>query len=161
MELNECSSDNMTLRNQKRVAARIMKCGVTRVWINPERIKDAQEAITGQDIRRLVNDGIIKKLPKQGLSSYRRNKIRLQKKKGRRQGIGKRKGHAGDRKKRSWIKRIRVLRRTLKELKQKERITNKTYWKMYRTAKSGFFRSKAHLISHLEKNELLKEGKKE
>ena len=94
MELNECSSDNMTLRNQKRVAARIMKCGVTRVWINPERIKDAQEAITGQDIRRLVNDGIIKKLPKQGLSSYRRNKIRLQKKKGRRQGIGKRKGHA-------------------------------------------------------------------
>ena len=63
----------MTLRNQKRLAARIMKCGVTRVWIDPTRIKDAQEAITGQDIRRLINDGIIKKLPKQGLSSYRKN----------------------------------------------------------------------------------------
>ena len=150
----------MTLRNQKRVAARIMKCGITRVRIDPTRIKDAEEAITGQDIRRLINDGIIKKIPKQGLSSYRKNKRRLQKKKGRRKGAGKRKGHAGNRKKRSWIKRIRVIRRTLKELKQKERITNRTYWKMYRTAKSGFFRSKAHLISHLEKNELMKEENK-
>ena len=151
----------MTLKNKKLIMARIMKCGVTRVWINPERIKDAEEAITGQDIRRLINDGVIKKLPKRGLSSFRKNKIRLQKKKGRRKGQGTRKGHSTIRKKKNWVKRIRVLRRVLKELKQKERINNKTYWKMYRTAKSGFFRSKAHLISHLEKNELLKEEKKE
>jgi large subunit ribosomal protein L19e len=138
-----------------------MKCGVTRVWIDPSRIKDVQEAITGHDVRKFISEGVIKKLPKQGISSYRKNKIRLQKKKGRRRGQGTRKGYPAALKKTKWAKRIRVIRRILKELKNKERITNKTYWQMYRTAKSGFFRSKAHLISHLEKNELLKEEKRE
>lgn len=150
----------MTLRYQKRTASRIMKCGVTRVWIDPSRIKDVQEAITGHDIRRFIKDGVIVKLPKKGISSYRKNRAMKQKQKGRRRGQGTRKGYAAGLQKRQWIKRIRVIRRTLKELKSKGRINNVTYWKMYRTAKSGFFRSKAHLISHLEKNELIKEDKK-
>src|SRR3989344_6754233 len=99
----------MTLRYQKRTAARIMKCGLSRVWIDPVRIKDVQEAITGHDIRRLIKDRVIEKLPKRGISSYRKNKIRLQKKKGRRRGQGSRKGHIGGLQKTQWVKKIRVL----------------------------------------------------
>ena len=35
-----------TLKYQKNVAARILKCGKSRVWLNPSRINDVSEAIT-------------------------------------------------------------------------------------------------------------------
>ena len=33
----------MDLKNQKRMAAEILKCGESRVWIDPNRIEDAAD----------------------------------------------------------------------------------------------------------------------
>ncbi len=57
------------LRSQKILSSRILKCGVTRVWFDPARANDIAEAITSDDIRKLINDDIIVALPKRGISS--------------------------------------------------------------------------------------------
>ena len=153
----------MVLSSQKNIAARVLKCGKSRVWFDPARIGDIKDAITASDVRKLIRDGVIKALPKRGISSYRRKKMVKQLKKGRRRGKGTRKGRIGTRipRKRVWIQRIRALRNELKKLRDSNRIEKRTYRDVYMKAKSGFFRSRSHLLTYLEKNELLKEKSKE
>ncbi len=148
------------LKSQKIIASRVLKCGASRVWFEPSRIADIEEAITAGDIRRLVADDVIRALPKKGLSSFRKKKSMEQKSKGRRKGKGSRKGRLGTRmnKKELWIKRVRILRKMLQGMKAEGNLENKIYRKLYRTAKSGFFRSKSHMMSYIEKNSLLKQA---
>ena len=146
----------MTLKTQKTIAARLLKCGKSRVWLDPERIHDIEEAITAQDVRRLVKDGLIEALPKQGLSNARKKKIALQKRKGRRRGPVSRKGHHAGESKRHWMRTIRALRSQLKQLRSEQKIEKITYRKLYMKSKSGFFRSRAHLMTYIERNNLMK-----
>lgn len=149
------------LKSQRELASRVLDCGKSRVWFDPSRTEDIEEAITAEDIRRLVKEGVIKALQKKGISSFRSKYAKMQKKKGRRKGKGSMKGPAGTRLKRktAWIKRIRTIRKVLKELHDSGRMDNKTYRKVYMVAKSGYLRSRAHLITYLERNNLLKEAK--
>ena len=67
----------MTLQMTKKIAAGIMKCGVSRV-----RIKDttaAEEALTRNDIRDLINNKKIIKIQKKGSSKFRWKKKLIQK----------------------------------------------------------------------------------
>jgi len=143
----------MELRSQKEIASRVLKCGKSKVWIDPARIGDAHQAITAEDIRKLIRDGVIKKIQKTGLSNFKKKKMMIQKKKGRRKGHGSRKGGFGSRydKKLDWMNRIRAQRALLKEFLKSNNIDKKTYKNLYRKAKGGFFRSRAHLISFVNK----------
>lgn len=147
------------LTSQKLMASRIMKCGVTRVWINPERIADVEEAITAEDVRSLIKDGVIRARQKKGLSNFRRKKAALQKQKGRRRGRGSRKGSVKGLDKRLWISRIRAIRKLLRQLKTERKIDGKTYRLMYTKSKSGLFRSKSHVMIYLERNNLIRKEK--
>lgn len=140
------------------MAAKILKCGLSRVWMNPSRLADIDEAITAEDIRRLIKDGVIAAKPKIGISSFRKNKIAEQKRKGRRRGRGSVKGSRGTRlrKKDTWIKTIRPIRSMLRQLKSDGRVDNRTYRNLYKKSKSGFFRSRGHVMIYLERNNLLK-----
>ncbi len=143
----------MKLKLQKKIAARVLKCGVHRVWIDPTKLKEVKEAITASDIRKLIEKGIIKKLPVKGVSRGRKRKRMKQKKRGRRRGPGSRKGTRVS-KKRKWIKQVRALRRLLRELKAKGKIDNRVYRDLYMKVKGGMFRSKAHLKLYITKNKL-------
>jgi len=151
------------LKSQREIASRVMDCGKSRVWFDPSRTEDIKDAITAEDVRRLVKDGVIKAIPKKGNSGFRTNFVRMQKKKGRRKGKGSMKGPIGTRigRKRAWIKRIRTLRSLLRELRDNKRIDNATYRKVYMISKSGYLRSRAHLMTYLERSNLLKAGKTE
>lgn len=140
------------------MAAKIMKIGASRVWFNPSRLADVDEAITSEDIRRLIRDGVIAARPKTGLSNFRKKKLAGQKKKGRRRGRGSVKGSKGTRvrKKKVWMKTIRPIRAMLKQLKTESRIDNRTYRDVYMKSKSGFFRSRGHVMIYLERNNLVK-----
>ena len=140
------------------MAAKIMKCGESRVWMDPTRVADIDDAITSEDVRRLIKDGVITKKPKKGLSNFRTKKIAAQKKKGRRRNRGSVKGKKGTRlqKKQVWMKTVRSLRKFIREMKDSDKITNATYRDLYTKSKSGFFRSKAHVMNYLERNNLLK-----
>lgn len=148
----------MDLKSQKRMAARIIGCGVSRVWINPARIADVSEAITADDVRRYINDGVIVAKPKDGISSFRRKLNIKQKSKGRRKGLGSRKGRKGARTptKKAWIKRIRTIRALLKDLKKEGKIDNTSFKDVYMKSKAGMFRSKGHVMIYLERNKMLK-----
>jgi large subunit ribosomal protein L19e len=153
----------MDLRNQRRLAAELLKCGENRVWMDPEQLEEIEKAVTRRDIQNLIKQGIIKARKIRGNSRGRIRKRMLQKKKGRRKGHGSRKGKATARlpKKRAWIKTIRPIRTYLRELRDKGLIDRKTYRLYYRRAKGGQFRSKAHVRLHLETEGLLKVEKNE
>jgi large subunit ribosomal protein L19e len=135
---------------QKRLAARILKVGESRVWLDPSKAKDIEVAITKIDIRKLIQKGAIKSLPK------KLHKPR-EKKKGKR-GPGRKKGSmfAKVSAKGRWISTVRPLRKMLKELRQTGQIDRPTYRKLYLLVKGGMFRSRSHMRIYLEQRGLLK-----
>ncbi len=147
------------LTTQKRLAAEILGVGVSRIWIDPERIDDVAEAITREDIKRLIHDGVIKVKPIHGNSRARWKVRHEQRKKGRRRGYGRRKGDATARhdRKENWMNRIRKIRRFLRYLRDHNMIDRRTYRRLYRLAKGGVFKSLASLKHYLKEHEILKE----
>ncbi len=145
----------MTLRTQRRLAAALLKAGRKRVWIDPEAEEEVREAVTREDIRRLIREGVIQAKQKRGISSYRRKKQMQQKRKGRRRGHGSRKGskYARLSKKERWMRSVRSLRRLLRELRDEKKLSRRNYRKLYMMVKGGAFRSKAHLRSYLSEME--------
>ncbi len=135
------------LAKQRRIAATILKVGEGRVWIDPEATDDVAEAITREDIRGLIEEGVIKKKPKRGVSRGRARIRAMKRALGRRRGYGSRKGtkNARMKRKRQWIIRIRALRRRLKELRAEGVIDKSTYRRLYTRAKGGDIRSVARL----------------
>lgn len=149
------------LRNQRRMAAELLKCGVHRVWMDQDRLDEIAKAVTKDDIRILINGKAIKARQIKGISSGRKKYVAEQKKKGRRRGHGSRKGakYARLPKKERWINTIRPIRTYLKTLREEKQIDATTYRKYYRKSKGGEFRSKHHLQTHLISDGILKEGK--
>ena len=150
------------LRNQRRMAAKLLKCGIHRVWMNPDKVEDLEDAITRADIRTAIRSGTIAKLPINGISRARKHYITAQKAKGRRRGHGTRQGAARARmpKKDAWIRTIRPLRQRLRELKEQGKVDKSTYRILYMQAKGGMFKNKAHLEQQLRAAGHLKEAKK-
>lgn len=134
---------------QKKLAAKVLKCGVRRVWIEPKNEK-VKQAITRRDIRRFIKEGIIKKLPEKKRATLG-EKIQ--------QRAGSRKGAKGARegKKNMWFRIIRPQRKMLKELRPM--MQPLSYRKTYKMVKGNVFRSRAHLLSYLKDNKLLIEKK--
>jgi len=151
----------MNLKAQRRMASEILKCGVNRVYFDPYLGEEIAMAITREDIRNLIKEGIIQKKYKKGISKTRKNIRHERKKKGRARGLGKRKGAKGARnpKKKAWMKKIRPQRRELKKLRNRKLITTTTYRKLYKNAKGGMFASVAQLNRHIKERELLRKGR--
>ena len=144
------------LSSQRRLAAQILKIGQNRVWIDPDRMDDVESAITREEVRKLIHEKIIDSLPEKGVSRSRAKIIREKKRKGRRSGPGSLTGagYAKVTKKEAWMKKIRSLRRKLRELKTSRVITEATYSQYYRMAGSGRFQSIAELERNLKANDL-------
>lgn len=141
----------MDLKNQKRMAAEILKCGENRVWIDPERMEEASECITRADVRTAVASGLIRAKPKSGTSYGRIRYAKGQKAKGKRKGPGSRSGrdNARIRDKTKWISVIRPIRDELKTLRDEGSITPSVYRMYYRRAKGGVYRSRRNLRMHM------------
>lgn len=148
----------MKLNAKKRLAAQILKVGINRVWVDPTRAEDISVAITREDIRSLIRQGVIRAKPEHGTSRGRYRELAAKRKSGRRGGAGSRKGakHARLSKKASWIQTVRPLRSRLCELKKEGIIEPREYRRLYRMVKGGAFKSRAHLEAHLKERGLLK-----
>ena len=142
------------LSTQKRLAAEILGVGVSRIWIDPKRISDVEEALTRDDIRRLIKEGVIRALPARSPSRERWRKRHEARKKGRHRGPGRRKGEATARRdpKEEWMHRIRKMRRYLRYLRDHGVIDRRTYRKLYMWAKGGMFPTFASLQRWLEEH---------
>ena len=143
----------MNLKTQKILAAKVLGVGITRVKINTEMHEEISQAITREDIKRLIAMGAITVKPVKGISTYRLKKKKAQKAKGRQSGHGSRGGtkNAREPSKRSWIKKIRAIRDELNKMKAEKKIDRSTYRKAYLQAKGNLFHGRKHLREHLEK----------
>lgn len=146
--------------NLRKMAATMMGCGASRVRIRQS--KEAEEALTRDDVRNLIASGIITKMQKKGTSRAYAKVRAAQKKRGRRSGEGSRKGSAGARspEKPAWIRAVRAQRQLLKELRGQGTLKKEAYRNVYRRVKGGTFRSKSRLMAYLEEQELLTSRKK-
>ncbi|HIE14360.1 TPA: 50S ribosomal protein L19e [Candidatus Bathyarchaeota archaeon] len=146
----------MDLKSQRRLAASILKVGESRIWIDPTKMDEVESAITREEIRRLIHEGVIRAQKKKGVSRARARIIHQKKKKGLRRGPGSRSGalKARQPRKKMWMMRIRALRRRLRLLKEKHIITRSTYRKLYIMAKSGTVKSVADLKRYIKAHRL-------
>ncbi len=149
------------LRNQRRMASSILKCGENRVWMDSDRTDEIAKAVTRSDVKILINGGAIKSKQIQGISRGRKKFNQKQKDKGRRKGHGSRKGakYARLPRKERWMRTIRPIRTYLRQLRDDKSIEKSIYRKYYRKAKGGEFRSKHHLRTRLTSDGFLKEDK--
>ncbi|MDH5806540.1 MAG: 50S ribosomal protein L19e [Candidatus Methanomethylicaceae archaeon] len=141
----------MNLKVQRRLAAEVLGVGENRIWIDPSKISEVSAAITREEIRKFIEDGIIKARPEIGISRGRWRKIREQKKKGLRKGPGSRKGPVESD---DWIYRVRAMRSFLRLLKKKKIITPKVYRMLYIKVKSGIFHDRRQLKTYIEEHGL-------
>ncbi|MCE4614760.1 MAG: 50S ribosomal protein L19e [Desulfurococcales archaeon] len=151
----------MNYRLQKRLAAGVLGVGESRVWINPDPdvSDDIADAITREDIRGLVRQGLVNVKPKKGNSHSGWLERREKRRKGHRRGYGKRKGTKGARldSKEDWINRIRKMRRYLRYLRDKEVIDRKAYRRLYRLAKGGMFSNLSSLKRYMRDHGIIRE----
>jgi large subunit ribosomal protein L19e len=143
---------------QKRLAAQILKCSPSRVVFDTGKLTEIKESITKFDVRGLVKKGIIKKNPVRGVSRVRARKTRIQKRKGRRKGVGSRKGKfsARAKPKKVWMNTVRAQRNFLRLVKSKKLISSVDFGKLYAKSKGGFFRSVQHLKLFINEQGLIK-----
>jgi len=148
----------MKLSTQKRLAADVMKVGMSRVWMDPDFEDEVSLAITRDDIRRLIDEGAIQKKRTTGVSRGRARHILKQKRKGQRKGPGRKKGKATSKmsSKERWMMKIRPMRKELRKLRDTGKITPKVYRELYLKAKGNAFRNTAHLRTYISERRLSK-----
>lgn len=153
----------MDYRLQRRLAAEVLGVGESRIWIDPDpELRDEIEgAVTKGDVRALIKRGVIGVLPEKGNARHASKVRKVQRRKGRRRGPGRRKGVASARSdpKEQWMNRIRKIRRYLKYLRDKEVIDRRTYRRLYLLAKGGTFRDLASLKRYMADRGILPKEK--
>jgi len=142
----------MNLRNQRRLASGILKVGENRVWIDPDEIDKVSSAITRDEVKRLIHEGIIQALPERGTSRGRQRVSHRRRVLGRRGGPGGRKGSR--RSKKTWVDRIRSIRRRLRQLRDRRMIERSVYRKLSHMANGGAFRNASHVDEYIESHHL-------
>ena len=143
---------------QKRLAATLLKCGPNRVRFDPEKIEDIAKAITKHDVKQLINQGVIGKAAIHGTSRAGARERQHQRIRGRRRGVGSRKGRASARLpgKEHWMSQIRSQRELLERMRAHEVISDDSYRSLYRKAKGGFFRSQRHIKLYAKEQGMIK-----
>ncbi len=142
------------LRAQKRLAADVLDVGENKIWLDPDAQGEIAEAITRDEIRELVADGLIQAEAARGNSRGRARERNAKRAYGHRKGPGKRKGKKGARQneKDDWQNKIRAQRRKLRELRDKGELTPTQYRELYRKAGGGEFRSVRYLLNYIDDN---------
>jgi len=112
--------------------------------------------VTKDDVRALIDQGLIWAEPERGVSRGRWRVRHIKKKKGRRRGHGSRKGPRTDEEE-AWKEKVRAMRRFLNTLKRKGKLEPRVWRQLYRMVKGNYFRDLDHLKTYINEHKLAKE----
>ena len=142
------------LSAQRRLAADVLDVGRNRVWFDPAAQDEIAEAITREDVRALVDDGVVRAAPARGNSRSRARARNEKRSYGHRKGPGSRKGRAGarERSKDRWTDDIRAQREELRALRDAGELTPTQDRELYAKASGGEFRSVRYLENYIEQH---------
>lgn len=134
----------MDLSSKKRMAAEILKVGLSRVKLDPKSAEQIEDAITKNAIRGLIKNGVIWAVPEKGVSRGRVKKRGMVR---RGRGRGSIEGASGARttRKSRWVTKVRALRRHLGMLKDRGEITGDVFNRLYLQVKGGQIKSLRYL----------------
>lgn len=140
------------LSAQKRLASDVLDVGKNRVWFDPEAQGEIVDAITREEIRELVDQGIIQAKDKRGNSRGRARERQKKRAYGHQKGAGKRRGKAGARQdeKEQWQNQIRAQRQRLRELRDEGELSPGEYRELYNKARGGEFRSVRYMTNYID-----------
>ncbi|VVC01270.1 50S ribosomal protein L19e [uncultured archaeon] len=144
----------------RRLASSIMGIGENKIRFDPEQMPRINEALTRDDVRGLIGEGIIYALPLRGVSRAGARARATQKRKGRLSGHGNRKGtfKARSDSKAAWMAKVRSQRKALRQLRADGHIEQTSARKIYTMIKGNAFRGKAVLMTYLKENKHLSEA---
>lgn len=147
----------------QRMARRLLKCGRNKLWLDPNEKERIAAVQNYEQVKTLVADNIIIKRKDKINSRAHARKLAEGRAKGRRMGLGKRKGTKEARlsSKTIWMKRIRSMRTALKDLKQKGELVGEEYRQYYVQAKGNLFKNKNVMIDAIMKKKSEVERMKE
>ncbi len=133
----------------RRLASSVLRCGLNSVWLDPKQGEKISSVMTKEDVRALVQEGVIKKRLVNSQSRGRARALKGKRQKGRKRGKGKRKGTKKARveKKRRWIGSVRSQRKMLKKLRKEspKAVEKAGYRSLYKRVKGGYFKGKKYL----------------
>ena len=149
----------MAISTVRRIAAKLLGTGESRIRIKPEEVKRAEEALTTDDVRQLLREGIVWAVRVKGVPRIRAKIKHVKKSKGRRSGSGSKKGAKYSRisRKEQWKLKTRAQRRLLKGLKDSNRLNEGVYRNAYRMLKGNAWRNSAAMLAHFKDVKWLKE----
>ncbi len=147
----------MDLSYQRKIAAKILGVGESRVKFDATQLDRVSSAVTREEVKRLIEDGIIYAVYAKGNSRGRWREFHLARKEGRHRGHGKRKGAKAAREDPEimWVYRVRKLRSYLRWLRDHGTIDRRTYRLLYRKVKGGVFDSLASLKRYMRDHGIL------
>jgi large subunit ribosomal protein L19e len=147
----------MATTTVRRIASEVLGVGESKVKFRVDSIKKIQDALTREDIRSLIKEGVIYKIEKRGVSRVRGMAKQGQTKKGRRGGMGSRRGTPSARldEKVAWIAKVRAQRRFLASLVEGKQIAPESVRKIYLMIKGNAFKSVKILETYLRDNKML------
>lgn len=132
----------------KRIAADILGVGVNRIRVKAEGFERADHALTREDVKGLIKEGLVYALPA--------HPFRVRKKP-RRKRAGSRKGakHTRSGKKKKWMEKIRSQRAFISKLFKEGKIDRKAKRLLFLKAKGNAFKGKKALLHYAEDNKLI------
>jgi large subunit ribosomal protein L19e len=135
----------------------MLHAGESKIRFKPDSMKKIEEALTREDVRALIKDGAVYAIAQRGVSRARGREKARKLKKGRRGGMGSRKGTPSARlgSKMAWMAKVRAQRRFLSSLVEDKKLAPESARKIYLMVKGNAFKSVKIMETYLKDNKLL------